>query len=65
MIPQLIEELKKLEAEEIIVVAGGVIPKSDYEFLEQAGVSCIFGPGTAIPLAAEEVLSVIEGKLSE
>lgn len=44
--PELVEELKKQGAEDIVVVVGGVIPPGDYDFLYQHGVSCIFGPGT-------------------
>ena len=59
LVPQLIAELKKQGADDIIVVAGGVIPKQDYQFLEEAGVKGIFGPGTKIPLAARGVLDSI------
>ncbi len=59
LVPALIEELKKQGAGEIIVIAGGVIPKPDYEFLYAAGVKGIFGPGTKIPVAAREVLAAI------
>ena len=59
LVPMLIEELKKQGADDIIVVAGGVIPKQDYDFLNDAGVKGIFGPGTKIPLAARDVLSAI------
>ncbi|NKI17476.1 methylmalonyl-CoA mutase [Spongiibacter sp. KMU-166] len=59
LVPQLIEELKKAGADDIIVVAGGVIPRPDYDFLYQAGVKGIFGPGTKIPLAARGVLDSI------
>jgi methylmalonyl-CoA mutase len=62
LIPELISELKKLKAEDIIVVCGGVIPKQDYEFLEQAGVKGIFGPGTPIQKSAAEVLKAIKKK---
>jgi len=55
----LIETLKQQEANDIIVVCGGVIPKTDYEFLENAGVKGIFGPGTNIPSAARKVLDII------
>lgn len=60
LVPQLIEELKKQGANDIIVVAGGVIPKQDYDFLYRAGVVGIFGPGTKIPLAARDVLESIK-----
>ncbi len=56
LIPELIEALKKIGREDILVVAGGVIPEKDYEYLFQAGVSFIFGPGTVIPQAAKEIL---------
>jgi methylmalonyl-CoA mutase len=59
LIPQLIEELNKLGRGDIIVVAGGVIPQQDYEFLYNAGVKAIFGPGTHIPRAASELMAVI------
>lgn len=56
LIPQLINELKKYNREDIIVVAGGVIPPKDYDFLYKHGVTAIFGPGTVIPVAAEKIL---------
>ena len=56
LIPQLIEELKKLKRDDILVVCGGVIPKQDYDFLYQAGVSGVFGPGTVIAKATMEIL---------
>lgn len=55
LVPQLVAELKKLGAEDMVVVAGGVIPPQDYQFLYDAGCSLIFGPGTRVPLAAQEV----------
>ncbi len=60
MVPQLIEELRKANADDIIVIVGGVIPKQDYGFLEQCGVKGIFGPGTPIPKAVDRVLDTIE-----
>ncbi|SNT19225.1 methylmalonyl-CoA mutase [Tropicimonas sediminicola] len=57
--PRLIEELKKQGAEDIIVICGGVIPHQDYEFLYNAGVKAIFGPGTNIPSAAQDILNLI------
>lgn len=65
LIPELIGKLKAQGAEEIIVVAGGVIPKQDYGFLTKAGVKGIFGPGTKIPLAARDVLNSINEALDE
>jgi methylmalonyl-CoA mutase len=57
--PKLVEALKAAGAEEIIVVCGGVIPQHDYDSLEAAGVAAIFGPGTNIPDAAQNVLDLI------
>ncbi|MEM8730865.1 MAG: methylmalonyl-CoA mutase [Pseudomonadota bacterium] len=57
--PQLVEALKTQDAEDIIVICGGVIPQQDYEFLFQAGVKAIFGPGTNIPEAAQDILNLI------
>jgi methylmalonyl-CoA mutase len=62
LVPELIEELVKLSAEEIIVVVGGVIPPADYDFLYSRGVRGIFGPGTAITESADTVLSLLEKK---
>jgi methylmalonyl-CoA mutase len=62
LIPALIEELKKLGGEEIIVVAGGVIPPVDYDFLFEAGVAAVFGPGTPIPDSADRTLRLLEKK---
>ena len=56
----MIEALKSKGADDVIVIAGGVIPKQDYAFLEAAGVKGIFGPGTKIPLAARDVLTAID-----
>ncbi len=57
--PKLIEALKAQGAGDIIVICGGVIPQQDYEFLQKAGVKAIFGPGTNIPLAAQDILRLI------
>ncbi len=59
LVPDLINALKAEGASEIIVVAGGVIPKQDYDFLYEAGVKGIFGPGTKIPISARHVLDEI------
>ena len=59
--PQLIRALKDKGAEDIIVICGGVIPQQDYDFLRQAGVAAIFGPGTNIPVAAREILEIVRG----
>ncbi len=56
LIPQVIAELKKAGREDIMVVAGGVIPQQDYDFLYQSGVSAIFGPGTVISISAIDIL---------
>ncbi len=63
LVPQLIEELRKLNADDdIIVFAGGVIPKKDYEFLYKSGVAAIFGPGTSLIKSAKETLKAIREK---
>jgi methylmalonyl-CoA mutase len=59
LVPQLIEELRKQGANEIVVVVGGVIPASDYDFLKSAGVAAVFGPGSNIPRAASEILTLV------
>ncbi|MCS7018916.1 MAG: methylmalonyl-CoA mutase [Cytophagales bacterium] len=56
LIPQLIEELKKIGRDDIMVIAGGVIPPKDYQFLYEHGVAEVFGPGTVIPVAAQKIL---------
>ena len=56
LIPQVIEELKKYGREDIMVIAGGVIPQQDYDFLYKAGVSGVFGPGTVISISAIDIL---------
>lgn len=62
LIPQLIEELARLGAGDIVVIAGGVIPEQDYPALREAGVRCIFGPGTPIPEAARDVLDAVNAR---
>ncbi len=62
LIPALINELKKAGGEEILVVAGGVIPPGDYDFLFDNGVKAVFGPGTPIPESAGKTLSLLEEK---
>ncbi|WP_299623311.1 methylmalonyl-CoA mutase [uncultured Tateyamaria sp.] len=57
--PQLVQALKDAGAEDIIVICGGVIPQQDYQFLYDAGVKAIFGPGTNIPDAAQDILTII------
>jgi len=59
LVPFVIEELKKLGRKDILVVAGGVIPSQDYDFLFKAGVTGIFGPGTVIAEAASQILEIM------
>ena len=59
LIPQLIEELRKLGREDIMVVAGGVIPTQDYDFLYKAGVAAIFGPGTPVAYSAATMMKLM------
>jgi len=59
LLPQLIEELKKLGREDIIVIVGGVIPAQDYDFLYKNGATAIFGPGTKIPEAAITIMEEV------
>ena len=65
LVPQVIEELKKLGREDIMVTAGGVIPAQDYDFLYRAGVAAIFGPGTRIPVSAIKMLEILDPSLAE
>jgi methylmalonyl-CoA mutase len=59
LVPELIEELKNLGREDIMVIAGGVIPQQDYDFLFKAGVFGVYGPGTKISKAAQEILALL------
>ena len=59
LVPEVIAELKKLNRSDIMVVAGGVIPQQDYDFLYEAGVFGIYGPGTKIAKAAQEILKLL------
>jgi methylmalonyl-CoA mutase len=59
LIPQLISELRLLGREDILVIAGGVIPPQDYQFLYEAGVAAIFGPGTPVSKAAKQILEIL------
>ena len=65
LLPQLVSELKKLGREDIAVVAGGVIPAQDYDFLLENGAIAIFGPGTVIPTAAKQILEKLIHNLPE
>ena len=56
---QKMEELKKLGREDILVIAGGVIPAQDYDFLYKAGVAAIFGPGTSVAKAAVQIMEIL------
>ena len=60
LVPQLIEELKRQDAGDVVVVVGGVVPPKDYEELKSAGVSAVFGPGTNIAEAALEVIALVQ-----
>jgi methylmalonyl-CoA mutase len=59
LIPELISELKKLGREDILVIAGGVIPPQDYQFLYDSGVAAIFGPGTSVSKAAKQIMEIL------
>ncbi|HHT21764.1 MAG TPA: methylmalonyl-CoA mutase [Bacteroidales bacterium] len=59
LVPQVMDELKKLGREDIIVIAGGVIPAQDYDFLYKAGVAAIFGPGTSVTKAAIAIMEIL------
>lgn len=63
LVPTLIQALQDQGADDILVIVGGVIPKQDYDFLYEAGVKGIFGPGTSIPEAAREVLNTLNQQL--
>jgi len=62
LVPQLVAELKKYNRADILVVVGGVIPQQDYDFLYKAGATAIFGPGTVIAKAAQDILGVLGAK---
>ncbi len=59
LVPKVVEELKKLGREDILVIVGGVIPPQDYDFLYKAGAAAIFGPGTVIPEAGIRMLEIL------
>jgi methylmalonyl-CoA mutase len=63
LLPQLVEELKRLGRPDILVVIGGVIPAQDYDFLRQCGAAEIFGPGTVIPEAAKRLIADLGAKM--
>ena len=59
LVPALIDELRTLDAGDVLVVCGGVIPSQEHDFLYNKGVSAIYGPGTNIPTAAAEIMGLI------
>lgn len=65
LLPQLVEQLKKLGRDDIMVVIGGVIPPHDYDYLYARGAAAIFGPGTVIPTAAQKIIEKLRQRLTE
>jgi methylmalonyl-CoA mutase len=65
LVPAIIQALKEQGADDIIVFVGGVVPAQDYDFLYQAGVKGIYGPGTPIPVSAKDVLEQIKRAVTE
>lgn len=65
LVPRLIEELRKIGRDDIMVIAGGVIPAQDYQFLYDAGVKGVFGPGTVISVAAQKILKELMPELND
>lgn len=65
LLPKLMEELRELGREDIIVIVGGVIPQQDYEYLYEHGAYAIFGPGTKIPEAAKKIMEEVQRRFSE
>ncbi|GAB4330126.1 MAG: methylmalonyl-CoA mutase [Calditrichia bacterium] len=65
LLPQLVEELKKLGRDDIMVIVGGVIPTQDYDFLFKHGAAAVFGPGTVIPQAAKKILEELLKRIEE
>ena len=59
LVPEVIKELKKYQREDIMVIVGGVVPKQDYTFLKDEGVTAIFGPGTKISETAKTILTIL------
>jgi methylmalonyl-CoA mutase len=62
LVPELVRALAAQGAPQIAVVVGGIIPPRDYAFLRESGVAAVFGPGTAVPKAAREVLQVVRAR---
>ncbi len=65
LVPQVIEELRELGREDIMVIAGGVIPSQDYDYLYKAGVVAIFGPGTSVAKAGRKILEILLEAIKE
>ncbi|MEC8136026.1 MAG: cobalamin-dependent protein, partial [Pseudomonadota bacterium] len=65
LVPALIDMLRQQGAGDVIIVCGGVIPPQDYDMLKTAGVSAIYGPGTNIPAAASEIISLVRHRALE
>ncbi|KAJ2359976.1 hypothetical protein H4S02_009890, partial [Coemansia sp. RSA 2611] len=63
LIPELVSELKKLGASDIVVIAGGVIPQQDYQYMYDHGCAAVYGPGTPIPDAAQDMIRKIDSRL--
>jgi methylmalonyl-CoA mutase len=59
LVPELLAQLRQQGGGNVVVVVGGVVPAQDYEFLHDAGVAAVFGPGTNIPEAAAKVLALL------
>ncbi len=64
LVPQLIDELKRLGRDDILVIVGGVVPPQDYDFLYKAGAAGVYGPGTVIPVAARQILRILTGSMA-
>ena len=62
LLPQLVEELKKLGRPDIMVVCGGVVPAQDYDYLHEHGAAAIFGPGTRLPATGREIMRLLDGR---
>ena len=59
LVPELIEELRKINREDIMIIVGGVVPKKDYKLLFDMGVAAVFGPGTVISEAAQDIIKIM------
>ncbi|HPQ15509.1 MAG TPA: cobalamin-dependent protein, partial [Bryobacteraceae bacterium] len=65
LVPQVINELRRLGRSDILVVVGGIVPPQDYAFLREAGVAGVYGPGTVIPECAREILEMLMARVHE